>query len=124
MSDADIISPGLRNEIEGIRARQSIVRIDMDLLRELIELREFREKHPLPPAAGPDAKPKSNVVRVLEAHAVFGEYLDREAARLERKLQALDAGTFDAIAQTDADERARNDVIGRRAVEIMEQAHV
>ena len=122
MADKGIIDFGLRNEVETIRARQGIVRIDMDLLRELIELREFRDKHPLPTSGARPAKAKSDVVRVLEAHAIFGEYLDREASLLDRKLQALEAGSYGEIAEADTDERERNEAIGRRAVHVMSLA--
>ena len=112
----------LLNELATIRCYASLFRSDADLVTELLDLRAFRDAHPLPAAAKPFAKaalPKSALVRHMEAQVIFGEYCERECRRLTEKLKRMDDGVWSPDdAAADADERARNDQIGRRAVDL------
>jgi hypothetical protein len=115
VSAPEPLSQALRNEMESLRCKVALILPDADLVRELIELRQYKAAHPLTPAVERERiKPKSVLIRQLEAMCVFHEYADREFARLNRKADAIEAGTFDELA--DREERERNESIGERAV--------
>lgn len=108
----------LRNDLDTIRCYASLFRSDADLVSELIDLRAFRNAHPLPSKPYQhDALPRSALIRHMEAQVLFGDYCERESRRLTEKLRRMEAGqmTPEFAGQDDA-ERARNDAIGRRAV--------
>lgn len=108
----------LRNEVDTVHSYARLFMGNASLMRELVELRAFRDAHPLPPSAKPRsvARTKSGLIRHAEAMAVFGEYCDRESARLIEKLRRMEAGTFDApVRAADAALAKSNEAIGRRA---------
>lgn len=116
----------LKNEIDSIRCYSSLFQSDGDICRELLTLREFRDRHPMPESAKPavgNARPKSSVIRHAEAKLIFGEYCDLEARRLAVKASALELGTWTFEAgQRDEAERLRNEKIAQRAIVAEEEA--
>lgn len=115
----------LRNEIDTIRCYASLFQSDAGLVAELLDLRVFRDTHPVPLATSEKLarRPKSSLVRHMEAQLIFGDFCDRESRRLAEKLKLLEGGTWTAAdAARDENERARNEAIGHRAVEAERQS--
>lgn len=109
----------LRNEVDTIRCIGALFKSDAAWSREFVELRAFRDAHPLPIAQKPalSDRPTSWIIRRAEAELVFGEYCERESARMIEKIRLMEAGQLDkAAARADLDDRTRNEKIARSAI--------
>jgi len=110
----------IRQEIERIACRAAEFEFDARLLKELVDLREFRDKHPLPfpkkPSLG-EGGSSSEFIRMAEAALVFGEYARREQGRLSEKMSLLGSGEFSTAArQYDLDIRELNERIFEKGI--------
>lgn len=114
----DMVMLEIRRIDERLTCRAGLLRIDADLLKELIEARdELARLRGSAPTQAKATREKSSLVLNMEAHLLFAGYCEQEAARLNEKKRLLEAGAFhDLEAEKDRQWRERNEAAAERAI--------